>query len=59
MLTDHVINLAVTVASAVFFVTVTRLCRTAGADTWAAMVIGLAASAALVHGTRFAARRRS
>lgn len=59
LFTDHAINLAITAAAAVFFVIVTRMCQSAGADTWAAVVIGLAASAGMLGGTKLATRRRT
>ncbi len=58
-MTDHVINTVIAIAAGVFFATVMNMLRTVGADLWAAVVLGLAATAALVMASGSWSRRRS
>ncbi len=58
-MTDHVINTVLAIASGVFFATVMNMLRTVGADLWAAVVLGLAATWVLLMASGTWARRRS
>lgn len=58
MLSDRAINSIIAGAAGIVFASATRFFVVAGADLWAALVLGLATAAALVAGPAALARRR-
>lgn len=57
--TEQIINAAISAAAGIFFAILFGMCRTAGADLWAAVVLALAGVACLLMTANAYAKRRS